>query len=97
MAPAGTLRIFGGTAGVSSAYITYGANGFPRNVAGAPAFVRLVLYCDDRGNKNGPGGAGFSTARLVQIDQTGRAIVNSNKTDINNQLANIPGAVCPLG
>jgi len=97
MAPAGTLRIFAGTAGVSSGYITYFPNGFPRNAAGAPAFVRLVLYCDDRGNKSGPGGAAFSTARLVQIDQTGRAIVNSNKNDIAAQLANIPGAVCPLG
>jgi len=99
MVPNGALQVFASNSGalVNSAYITFAANGFPiiPTPAGAPAMVNRILYCDDRGNKNGPGGANFSTARLVQIDQTGRAAVVSNRTDIANSLAQIPGAVCP--
>jgi len=100
MAPNGTLQIFAAgcnpfPACVNSGYITFQPNGFPRQAAGAPLVLARVLYCDERGNKNGAGGANFSTARLVQIDQTGRGDVVTNRADIAAAVAAIPGAVCP--
>ena len=96
--PNGTLQIFaagGAAGGVNSGYITFQPNGFPRQPGGAPPVLSRVLYCDERGNKDGPGGANFSTARLVLIDATGRGDVVTDKADIAAAVGTIPGAVCP--
>jgi type IV fimbrial biogenesis protein FimT len=90
MVPNGTLRIF-----ANSGYITFNPNGWPRPAIGPPVLAR-VLYCDDRGNKAGPGGAGFSTARAIRVEATGRANVETSQTDILNAVAAIGGgASCP--
>jgi type IV fimbrial biogenesis protein FimT len=90
MVPNGTLRIF-----ANSGYITFQPNGFPAPAVGPPVLAR-VLYCDDRGNRDGPGGAAFSTARAIRVEPTGRANVETSKTDVTDAVAFIGGgASCP--
>ncbi len=100
-APNGTLKVYAATTvggNVNSGYVSFGPNGFLRTAQGVgfgPA--TLVLYCDDRGAKE-TFGANFSTARLVRIENTGRANVEQALGDINGAggaLSLIPGAVCP--
>jgi type IV fimbrial biogenesis protein FimT len=91
MVPNGPLQIF-----MNSGYFTFGPNGLPANVGGAPPRLSRILYCDDRGNKPGPGGANFSTARTIFIDQLGRANVETAQADIVTAVAQIGGAAaCP--
>ncbi|HVS22361.1 MAG TPA: GspH/FimT family pseudopilin [Gammaproteobacteria bacterium] len=93
-APAGTVRVYAATGGgVSSAYVTFGPNGFVRsaNGMGFPS-MQWVLYCDDRGNKLTTGGT--SAARVVRIDPTGRANVQSGTDDVTSAVAQTGGA-CP--
>jgi type IV fimbrial biogenesis protein FimT len=96
-APNGTLNVWGATTGtVSSGYVSFGANGFVRQATGvAVAPATLVLYCDDRGRRASSGGNAFSSARLVRIDRTGRANVQSVVADIGTAVPLIPNAVCP--
>jgi type IV fimbrial biogenesis protein FimT len=100
-APKGTLNVFAATTiggNVNSGYVSFGPNGFLRTAQGVgfgPA--TLVLYCDDRGAKQ-TFDANFSTARLVRIENTGRANVEQALQDINGAngaTSLIPGAVCP--
>jgi type IV fimbrial biogenesis protein FimT len=93
-APAGTLRVYAATGGaVSSAYVTFGPNGFVRsaNGVGFPS-MQWVLYCDDRGNK--PTTGGTSAARVVRIDPTGRANVLTSSLDVTSAVAQT-GGMCP--
>jgi type IV fimbrial biogenesis protein FimT len=87
-APGGTINVY-----ADNGYITYGPNGFPRDVAGLGAHVSRVLYCDDRGNRVAAGG--LSSARTLNIERTGRGQVLRDVADINNALAAIPGSSCP--
>lgn len=88
-APGGTINVWsdGGN------YITYGRNGFKRQATGQPKnSATEVLYCDDRGNVDR---GGISTARLVKIDQIGRASVDSTPADISGSIGDFAGASCP--
>jgi type IV fimbrial biogenesis protein FimT len=100
-APKGTLNVYAATTvggNVNSGYVSFGPNGFLRTAQGVgfgPA--TLVLYCDDRGAKQ-TFDANFSTARLVRIENTGRANVEQALQDISGAggaMSFIPGAVCP--
>lgn len=90
--PGGTINVWG-----DSGYITYGPNGFPRNVAGLGNRVTNVLYCDDRGKRATSGG--ISSARTVNIERTGRAQVLRAVNDITTAVAAITAAgvaaACP--
>ena len=87
-APAGTLNVFG-----NSGYVSFAASGFVRNPPGvAPPSATWVLYCDERGNR--PSTAGLSAARVVRIDPTGRANVQTSTNDVTAAVATIGGA-CP--
>jgi prepilin-type N-terminal cleavage/methylation domain-containing protein len=97
----GTLKVYAATTiggNVNSGYVSFAPSGFLRTAQGVgfgPA--TRVLYCDDRGVKQ-TFDANFSTARLVRIENTGRANVEQALQDINGAdgaLSQIPGAVCP--
>lgn len=81
------IAVFG-----DSGYISYGANGFRRDVPGGVNSARMVLFCDFRGNVISAGG--LSAARAVRIDQTGRAQVLRDVTDITNAVFPF-GLACP--
>jgi type IV fimbrial biogenesis protein FimT len=84
----------GGTIEVSVAggpYISYGTNGFKRHGTGqADDSASALLYCDDRGNVDR---GGISTARVVTIDWTGRAQVQTAPADVT-AAATATGADC---
>lgn len=81
-------------AGAQSGYISFGPNGFRRNVPalGATTSADVVLFCDPRGNVAAAGS--LSAARVVRIDPTGRGQVLREIADINNAIAG-PGLACP--
>lgn len=87
-APGGTMNVFG-----DSGYVSYGPNGFRRDVpaAGVNA-ATMVLYCDERGNRLA--GGGLSTARLVRIDALGRGQAVDTVADIAPAVGAL-GAACP--
>jgi hypothetical protein len=76
-------------------FLSFGPNGFPRTAPGlcAPA-QRLILLCDDRGNRPGAGGQ-ISTARTIRIGFTGRGQVHQDLVDTTADIALVPGAACP--
>lgn len=77
------------TISADAGFVTYMPSGYPRR----PFDGRVVLFCDDRGNR---AAAGQSSARAVRIDATGRAQVFSEIDDISAALADIGGgAACP--
>jgi type IV fimbrial biogenesis protein FimT len=87
-APGGAINVWidGGD------YISYGANGFKRHAPGqANDSAARVLFCDDRGNVDH---GGTSTARIVRIDWTGRALVETAPSEITDAAASIAGADC---
>jgi type IV fimbrial biogenesis protein FimT len=86
-APGGVINVFG-----DSGYISYGANGFRRDVPGLNVAANDVLYCDDRGNRPAAGNA--STARVVRIDALGRGQVLRTVNEITPVVAAL-GAACP--
>lgn len=96
IAPNGTLRMFAAdAAGASSGYVSFGANGFARVATGVPfRWVSWILYCDDRGNRQN-GGPELSTARVVRVDDTGRAFVETSTADVAAAVGSIPGSACP--
>jgi type IV fimbrial biogenesis protein FimT len=95
-APSGTLRIFAAAQNpVNSGYVSFGPTGFVRQATGVGfGSVQWVLYCDDRGNKQSAGPE-VSTARVIRIDNTGRANVETATADVANTVGLIPGAACP--
>jgi type IV fimbrial biogenesis protein FimT len=84
----------GGTIVVSLAgghYISYGTNGFKRHATNqANDSATALLYCDDRGNVDR---GDISTARVVSIDWTGRAQVQTSPSDVT-AAATATGADC---
>jgi prepilin-type N-terminal cleavage/methylation domain-containing protein len=74
-------------------YISYGPNGFKRHATGqADDSATNLLYCDARGNVDR---GGISTARVVNIDATGRAQVRTSPDDVSTAVTAIAGADCP--
>jgi type IV fimbrial biogenesis protein FimT len=82
------------TAGAQSGYVSFGPNGFRRNVPalGATPSIDIVLFCDVRGNVAASGS--LSAARVIRVDPTGRGQVLREVADINNAIAG-PGLACP--
>jgi prepilin-type N-terminal cleavage/methylation domain-containing protein len=90
-APGGTMLV-----SANCGYVSFAPNGFPRTAPGlcAPA-NRLILLCDDRGNRAGAGGQ-ISTARVIRIDATGRGQVQQDLVDTTAAVAALAvGAGCP--
>ncbi|HHQ14330.1 MAG TPA: prepilin-type N-terminal cleavage/methylation domain-containing protein [Chromatiales bacterium] len=67
-------------------YLTYGPNGFPRNVPGFNAGIRNIQLCDDRGDHDT--GGGIAAGRWLQITPTGRPQIYRNQNFV--QSANNP-------
>ncbi len=67
-------------------YLTYGPNGFPRNVPGLNPGIRNIQLCDDRGNHDT--GGGIAAGRWLQITPTGRPQIYRNQNFV--QSANNP-------
>ena len=72
-------------------YASFAPTGFLRQVgsdcspaAPAAAPARAYLFCDDRGRRRAAGT--FSTARVVQIERTGRAQVLQEEAQINTMV-----------
>ncbi len=88
-APGGTINLFGN----GGQYVTYGTNGYlmPTAVGQAQPSTTVILYCDDRGNRDT---GGRSTARVVNVAATGRAQVMRNQADIAAAVA-ATGGICP--
>jgi type IV fimbrial biogenesis protein FimT len=61
-------------------YVSYGANGFPRIVAGQGQPKTDFQLCDHRGNHDA--GGGIAAARWVQITTTGRPQIYRDQSDI---------------
>lgn len=80
--PGGAIDVF-----MDGGYIAYGTNGFTRTDVGVDDPLGWLLYCDDRGRRVGAGGR--STARLVQVQLTGRAEVLSDADLIADRITNI--------
>ncbi len=67
--PGGTMRV-----SANCGYVSYGTNGFTRNIVGLCANnPRAVLFCDDRGRRVAAGS--LSSARAVKVDRLGRGLV----------------------
>lgn len=76
--------------------ISFGANGFRREVAGR-ATARRVLFCDERGNDQ-QSGTSQSAARGLEVTQTGRGRVTRNIAEIGGWASDPSGSVaCPTG
>jgi type IV fimbrial biogenesis protein FimT len=69
--------------------VTYQENGF---IDAALAPITVVLYCDERGNRDA--GNGDSTARAVRIARTGRPTLQQTVGEIAAAVADT-GGVCP--
>ena len=88
-APGGAIDVFR-----NGSYVSYGANGLPRQPAGHPdPPATAFLYCDDRGNRLG--GDGQSSARLVVVEPTGRAQVRLDAAQIRAAADAMAGGQCP--
>jgi type IV fimbrial biogenesis protein FimT len=78
VAPGGTIRV-----SANCGYVSYGRNGFTRQVAGlCNPNPRAVLFCDDRGRRVAAGQ--LSSARVVTIDGIGRGQVYQEATNVAN-------------
>lgn len=78
-------------------YVSYGANGYPRDIAGFCASATALLYCDDRGRRVAAGA--LSAARVVLIDRPGRGQVQQELDQITAAMGGPLAAVnptCPL-
>ena len=89
-APGGTINLFGN----GGQYVAYGTNGFLVQTAPGQAqpSTTVILYCDERGNKDI--GGGRSSARVVTISATGRAQVVRDQAGVAAGVATT-GGVCP--
>jgi type IV fimbrial biogenesis protein FimT len=65
---------------------TFLVSGFPDADSAAP--LRVLVFCDERGNENSVGGV--SAARGIQISATGRTTVSRDKTFIEDELGGCP-------
>ncbi len=87
--PGGTINLFGN----GGQYVAYGTNGFlvPTAPGQAQPSTTVMLYCDERGNKDI---GGRSSARVVTVTATGRAQV---VRDVAGVAAGVlaTGGVCP--
>lgn len=92
-APGGTLRI-----SANCGYVSIGPNGFPRAVGAlCPAVAltnRIVLLCDDRGNRATSGL--LASSRVVRIEATGRGQVLTALTETTPAIAGPLAPVAPV-
>lgn len=73
-------------------YFMFAATGLGRPDVGGNTAVSQIVFCDERGNANGPGGD--STARLLVATPLGRATILREKTMVTDALASM-GKTCP--
>ncbi len=73
-------------------YFMFASTGLGRPDVGGNTAVSQIVFCDERGNANGPGGD--STARLLVATPLGRATILREKTMVTDALSNM-GKACP--
>jgi type IV fimbrial biogenesis protein FimT len=90
-APGATTRVH---ISANCGYITFGATGFPLPFV-APCVManRVVLFCDDRGQRIAAGA--LSSARIVRTSPAGRAQVLAESPQITALMPGFTGANCP--
>ncbi|HET7608278.1 MAG TPA: GspH/FimT family pseudopilin [Gammaproteobacteria bacterium] len=91
VAPSGNIGL-----SASCGYASFGPTGALRQVgaactpaAPAPATIRVVLFCDDRGRRAASGA--LSSARVVRIDRPGRAQVITETEGVNTMIGGLAG------
>jgi type IV fimbrial biogenesis protein FimT len=87
-APGGTINLSGN----GGQYMAYGTNGYltPTAVGQGQPSTTVILYCDERGNKDT---GGRSSARVINVAPTGRAQVMQAQADVVTAVA-ATGGIC---
>jgi len=76
----------------NNGYINWNGTGFRNDIAGLGLSVRLILFCDARGNTIASGT--LSAARAIRVSPTGRGAVENEVARIA-PIVTALGAACP--